>query len=162
MTHDCVDDLFNMVIHQVLIYLIYLMIQLLNMAMASIAKCWMIGWPEVQFWLERWSHSWHHKKLVEFWGCEEAEAWRSGYQRFSLLQMSFIHQNMLKSETWELHDIFDIVWLEVQAWGSPSSCFFLQQMRLYCILGAAGTTHVWAIAMFKWCFKTLSWYDTES
>ena len=43
MTHDCVDDLFNMVIHQVLIYLIYLMIQLLNMAMASIAKCWMIG-----------------------------------------------------------------------------------------------------------------------
>lgn len=162
MTHDCVDDLFNMVIHQVLIYLIYLMIQLLNMAMASIAKCWMIGWPEVQFWLERWSHSWHHKKtcwILRLRGSGGLAIWV-----LKVLAFADEFHPSKHAEVWDLRTPWYVWYCLIGSSGLRVSVFlfFLQQMRLYCILGAAGTTHVWAIAMFKWCFKTLSWYDTES
>lgn len=68
------------------------------------------------------------------------------------------------AEVWDLRTPWYLWYCLIGSSGLRVSVFlfFLQQMRLYCILGAAGTTHVWAIAMFKWCFKTLSWYDTES
>ena len=51
---------------------------------------------QVQFRLERWSHG---TRTVEFWGCEEAEAWRSGDKRLLVLQMKLKSKH---AETWDL------------------------------------------------------------